>query len=451
MALADYLLASGDATLLDQPLPFHAEPGDAHPPVPVREHVVRALAVVARRTIAGTRLAAYGHGDWNDALQPADPALREHLCSAWTVTLHHRMLRSLAAAWRRLGDAAPAPVAGGGAEAVAGACVEAIAEAEAATALHAEASRFTADANAVLADFQRLLVVDGVVTGYALFEPGAPVDYLLHPRDARTGISLSALPMVHAILDELFTPAQATAHAQLLAGVLQGPDGLRLFDRPLRYRSGPMALFQRGESASYFGREIGLMYMHAHLRWAEALAHLGRADEFLHALQLANPIGLESLVPQAAPRQRNCYYSSSDAAFADRNEAWQHYDRLHRGEVALEGGWRIYSSGAGIAYRLVLQRLLGLTARHDQLGIDPVLCPALDGLVVRLPLYGHPVEVHYRVGAQGHGPLAVALGDEPLALTPGHNRYRMPGVWVAAEPLRQRLAAGATRLDITLG
>jgi len=295
------------------------------------------------------------------------------------------------------------------------------------------------------------LVVDGVVTGYALFEPGAPVDYLLHPRDARTGIGLSALPMVHAILDELFTPEQAAAHARLLAGVLQGPDGLRLFDRPLRYRGGPMALFQRGESASYFGREIGLMYMHAHLRWAEALAHLGRADDFLHALRLANPIGLQALVPQAAPRQRNCYYSSSDAAFADRHDAWAHYDRIHRGEVALEGGWRIYSSGAGIAYRLVLQRLLGLIARQDQLGIDPVLSPALDGLVVRLPLYGHPVDVHYCVGPLGHGPLAVALDGQALALAPGHNRYRTPGVWVDAEPLRQRLAAGAVRLNITLG
>jgi len=63
-----------------------------------------------------------------------------------------------------------------------------------------------------------------------------------------------------------------------------------------------MQLFQRAESSAFFGREIGLMYMHAHLRWAEALAQLGRADDFLHALRLANPIGLHALLPQAAPR-----------------------------------------------------------------------------------------------------------------------------------------------------
>lgn len=420
VALADYLQASGDVGLLDQALPYHAAAGSVPEIEPLADHVARALAVVHRRRIAGTHLSAYGHGDWNDALQPADPAMREHLCSAWTVTLHHRMLRSLSAAWRLAGR-------------------------------HAEAQALGDEAQAVLADFQRLLVVDGVVTGYASFEDGVAVDYLLHPRDARTGIRRSALPMVHAILDGLFTPAQAAAHAALIEAELIGPDGLRLFDRPLHYQGGPMTLFQRGESASYFGREIGLMYMHAHLRWAEVLALLGRADQFLHALQLASPIGLQALVPQAAPRQRNCYCSSSDAAFADRDEASRHYGRIHSGEVALEGGWRIYSSGAGIAYRLVLQRLLGLTAQQQRLGIDPVLSPRLDGLRVTLPLYGHVVDVHYRVGPLGHGPLAVTLDGEALALQPGDNPYRRPGVWVDAACLRERLAVGARRLQITLG
>lgn len=419
VALADYLQASGDVGLLDLPLPYHAAAGSEAEVEPLADHVARALAVVHRRRIAGTHLAAYGHGDWNDALQPADPAMREHLCSAWTVTLHHRMLRSLSAAWRLAGH-------------------------------HAQAQAWGDEAQAVLADFQRLLVVDGVVTGYASFEHGVAVDYLLHPRDARTGIRRSALPMVHAILDGLFTPAQATAHAALIEAELIGPDGLRLFDRPLHYQGGPMTLFQRGESASYFGREIGLMYMHAHLRWAEALALLGRADDFLRALQLANPIGLQALVPQAAPRQRNCYYSSSDAAFADRDEASRHYDRIARGEVALEGGWRIYSSGAGIAYRLVLQRLLGLTAQQQRLGIDPVLSPRLDGLRVTLPLYGHAVAVHYRVGALGHGPSSVTLDGEALTLQAGTNPYRQPGVWVDASGLRERLARGARQLQITL-
>ena len=62
------------------------------------------------------------------------------------------------------------------------------------------------------------------------------------------------------------------------------------------------------------------MYMHAHLRYAEALARYGDAEGFFEALRRATPIGIRSVVPAAAPRQANCYYSSSDAAVADRYE-----------------------------------------------------------------------------------------------------------------------------------
>jgi cellobiose phosphorylase len=306
-------------------------------------------------------------------------------------------------------------------------------------------------AEAVRKDFQRLLIAGGVLAGYASFDVPDRVQLLLHPRDQRTGIRYSALAMVHAIIDELFTPEQAAAHAALIEAELTGPDGLRLFDRPLDYRGGTMQLFQRGESASYFGREIGLMYMHAHLRWAEALAQLGRGEALLHALRLANPIGLEALVPSAAPRQRNCYYSSSDAAFADRYEAQAHYAQVKSGGVALEGGWRVYSSGAGIAWRIVVQRLLGLVTETHRLGIDPVLPPALDGLEVVLPLNGVALRVRYRVGPRGHGPVALRLNRQLLTFERGVNRYRAPGVWVAIDHWRAALRPDDNRLEITIG
>ena len=43
-------------------------------------------------------------------------------------------------------------------------------------------------------------------------------------------------------------------------------------DRPLAYRGGLETIFRRGESAAFFGREIGLMYVHSHLRYAEAIS-----------------------------------------------------------------------------------------------------------------------------------------------------------------------------------
>ena len=81
------------------------------------------------RVIPGTALAAYGHGDWNDSLQPADPAMRERMCSAWTVTLHFQALVSLASVLRAIGRTQ-------------------------------EADRFLSSAEAIRQDFQRLLVVE---------------------------------------------------------------------------------------------------------------------------------------------------------------------------------------------------------------------------------------------------------------------------------------------------
>ena len=427
LALAHYLLASGDGALLDETLPFfdpqreagaprgsvlaHAERGS------VLAHVERALALIDRRVIPGTRLAAYGHGDWNDSLQPADPALAEQLCSAWTVTLHHQMLDTLAQALRHVGRAP-----------------------------------FAAQLEALLPtirdDFQRLLVADGVVAGYARFRSARDVALWLHPSDRETGVRYSLLPMIHGILSNLFTREQALHHVGLIRQHLLAADGAHLFDRPLPYRGGLQRHFQRAETSTFFGREIGLMYMHAHLRWAEALAHLGDGEGAFHALRVANPIGLRDVVPHARLRQANCYASSSDAAFADRYDASERYDAVRAGAVEVEAGWRVYSSGAGIAVRLVRERLLGLRLRHASLGIDPVLPRSLDGLAVRVALpQGRSVALRYRVGARGHGPIGITCNGRAVALDREPHPYRVGGVVMPLHALLE----GDNTIEIELG
>lgn len=390
LGLAQYLIASGDAALLDEVRPFH----DGEPAT-LTSHVERALALIRERVVPGTGLAAYWHGDWNDSLQPADPALRERMCSAWTVTLHHQMLHTLATAFSQIGRSG-------------------------------EAASLVAEAASVRAEFQRLLVQDDVVAGYALFPEQGERELWIHPRDTRTGLRYSLLPMMHAVLDDLFTPAQALRQAELIEQHLKGPDGARLFDAPLPYRGGPPRFFQRAETSTFFGREIGIMYMHAHLRYAQMLAHLGHAEAFLRALTLAHPIALAERVPSASPRQANCYYSSSDAAFPDRYEAQAHYGRALTGEVALDGGWRIYSSGPGIALGLVIGSLLGLRLEHDALVVDPVMPAVLDGLTVQLQLADLRFELTYRIGPRGHG--VERVRDEAGAELPAVRRvhaYRM--------------------------
>jgi CRISPR-associated protein Csx3 len=421
LALGQYLLASGDAALLLQPLPYF----EAGEPETLWQHAQRALALAGARTAGGTALAAYGHGDWNDALQPADPQLREHMCSSWTVTLHHQALCTLSRALREVAH-----------------------QADEATALQAQADR-------VLADFHRLLVIDGEITGYALFKPDGSVEPMLHPRDRATGVRHSLLPMMHAIINDMLSPAQAQSHLALIRTHLSGPDGARLFDKPMDYHGGPQTWFQRAESSSYFGREIGLMYTHAHLRYAEALAHLGEAQAFLDALGLAHPVALHERLAQATRRQANCYYSSSDAAFDDRYQASTHYGRIASGEVALEGGWRVYSSGAGIGLGLVMRQFLGLRQEAATMLLDPVMPAALDGLRVEVQLGDLQLAVRYRVGPKGHGVQRLQLNGRDLPFQRQANPYRVGAAAVSGEDWRQALATAPgtsiNQLQIEMG
>ena len=421
LALGQYLIASNDAGILEEPVRFF-DPGGAEQgeQVTLWQHVLRALDLTQRRVIPGTALAAYGNGDWNDSMQPAAAQMRHQLCSSWTVTLQFQTLSTLARALRGIGRTE-------------------------------HAAGLDARAQAVQRDFQRLLLPDGVLTGYAQFTDDGGTGYLLHPRDQTTGIRYSALGMIHAILEDLLTPEQTREHLVLIRKYLSAPDGVRLFDRPMAYHGGPQRLFQRAETATFFGREIGLMYTHAHLRYAQALAHVGDAQGFFRALCQANPIGIGSIVPRAALRQANCYYSSSDAAFADRYQASEQYARVAQGQIDLEGGWRVYSSGAGIALSLIMRRFLGLHREGELLSLDPVIPAALDGLRVKSHLAGRVIDIEYRIAEPGCGVRQILLNGSPLAFTRAPNPHRSGAALVAMPELLGQLHAADNLLRVDLG
>ena len=409
LALAQYLSASGDATLLDECLPFYHPDGDAAAEnISLWMHVERALDLIQNRVIEGTVLAAYGHGDWNDSLQPAKSDMRERLCSSWTVTLNYQTVTALAAAFRHLGNST-------------------------------YAVRFETMAVEILKQFQEILVVDDVVTGLAYFQNADRPDYLLHPRDATTGLSYSLLPMIHSIINDMFTPAQAEHHLGLIREHLSGPDGAHLFNRPMAYQGGIQVNFQRAETASFFGREIGIMYMHAHIRYCEALARYGDADAFFYALCQLNPIALRELVPSTTLRQANCYYSSTDAAFTDRYEAHEQYGRVNCGEVSLEGGWRVYSSGAGLGVRMIMQCFLGISIEKTSLIIDPIIPKSLDGMIVNLDLAGHSMKIIYQVETKGSGLKAINLNGKDLDFTREENLYRTGAARISMENFERAL------------
>ena len=420
LALGQYLLASDDVGFLSERVPFfHHDPAAAEQGT-IGAHVLRALGVIEASQIPHTSLVAYGHGDWNDSLQPADPAMRERLCSAWTVTLQVQTARTLARGLRRCGASALA-------------------------------SRLETLAERTLVDFQRLLLPGGTLAGFAYFREAWAIDYLLHPSDDTTGIHYRLLPMIHAIINHMLTPAEAERHVALMREHLLAPDGARLFDRPPRYRGGEQRYFQRAETSTNFGREIGIMYTHAHLRYAEAMATWGDAEGFWLALRQAIPIGLRDVVPNARLRQANTYASSSDAAFPDRYVAQDRYEEVRSGRVAVEGGWRTYSSGAGIAFRLIHEGLFGLRRGRATTTIDPVLPKVLDGLALDVSLAGKPVRIEYTVGARGVGPVAVELDGVALRFEREPNPYRPGGAVIATAELARRIKTQGSALTVRLG
>ena len=62
----------------------------------------------------------------------------------------------------------------------------------------------------------------------------------------------------------------------------------------MAYHGGPQKYFQRAESASFFGREIGTHVYPCPPALCEALARYGDAESFFHALCQANPIGIRA-------------------------------------------------------------------------------------------------------------------------------------------------------------
>lgn len=420
LALGEYLEREGDPTVLIETVGFV---GDHGPTAADRVigHVERALRLIETRTVPGSPLPAYGHGDWNDSLQPADPRLAAQMASTWTAVLQVQALRTLALGLQTAG-------------------VE--------PRLRQRAAELADKTENALTE---TLLVDGLLAGYGVFDgDGNREEVLVHPRDRRTGLHYGALPWIHAISAELLGPDEARHHLAVLEDRLLAPDGARLFDAPPPYRGGPMQVFQRAEAATFWGREIGLLYTHAHLRYAEALARVGDASGLLRALCLVNPIGVTDRIAGAQPRQSTCYYSSSDAAFTDRYDAAEHYRRSLTGDVPLQGGWRVYSSGPGLFLRLLVECLLGVTRHGPWLHLDPVLDQSLDGLAATVPLPDRRLELTYHVSAPGFGVASVQVNGRPVTVHPLANRYRAAGGRLALADLGEPVD-GVTQIEIEVG
>lgn len=419
IALSSYIGVTGDSGILDTVLPYYLPAGSPVEESPLREHMERLIKMITDSFIPGTSLVPYGGGDWNDSLQPVSHDLAARMVSSWTVEMNFQAFSQYRHVYELAGEKEKAVALGG-------------------------------ICRRIRDDFNRYLVRDGVVAGYGMVEDDGTFDVLLHPADKMTGIRYSVLPMDRGVISGIFTAEQAEVHQELVEKHLKGPDGARLMDRPLKYRGGIQTIFQRAESSTFFGREIGLMYIHEHIRYAEALAITGKAEGFVRALRQAIPVDYRKVVPCSDYRQSNCYYSSSDVTFKSRYEADERYEEVLSGKMLLKGGWRVYSSGPGIFITLVVSRLLGLRTLSGQLIIDPVLPASMDGMSASLSYDGYPLKLEYRVKKGNHSPRALTLNGKSLEFTAEENPYRKGGAQIPLEKFREVLQKESNTLLIEL-
>ena len=402
IALSNYIKVTGDLKILDETLPYFHEIGIANAEkTPLSEHVDRLINMIVNSFIPGTALVPFGGGDWNDSLQPVSKELAERMISSWTVEMNYQAFTQYQLVYEQTNTK--------------------------------KAKELKRICEQIKADFNKYLIRDGVVAGYGLVEEDRSISLLLHPSDDKTNIRYSLLPMNRGIISEIFTNEQAQQHLDLIEQQLKGPDGARLMNRPLKYKGGIQTLFQRAESSTFFGREIGLMYVHEHIRYAESLARAGRADAFLKALRQANPVAYRDIVPCGDIRQSNCYYSSSDVTFKNRYEADERYEEIKTGKITLKGGWRVYSSGPGIYIGLIVSRLLGLRAEFGNIIVDPVIPPSLDGFSASIDFMGHPATFIYAIKESSFGPKAISINDKPVKFAYEDNKYRQGGAVIPTD------------------
>jgi CRISPR-associated protein Csx3 len=403
-ALCDYIEQTGDFKILEKPLPYtDPESFDfTKEKVSLQEHVKLAVDHIYNHCVEGTALPCYGDGDWNDSLQPANQEMKTHMVSGWTVGLAYQSLSELQKVWKGAGYAD-------------------------------DAEKLATFLERMHNDFQTHILKDGIAAGFVLFN-GDGTTHMLHPSDTDNDISYRLLPTNRSIISELFTPAEKDSHLDLVDAHLKFPDGVRLMDRPPEYTGGKSVHFQRAETASHFGREIGLQYVHAHIRYCEALAKVGRAEELLDGLLATTPVAIKETVPNARPRQANLYFSSSDADVYDRYEAAERMDDLKKGEVGALGGWRLYSSGPGIYIGLVINRLFGIRRSYGRVVLDPVLPKSMDGAELDLDWNGKRVRWVFHVKSQAFDPVKVIVNHTPVEdYQRMENPYRAGGISIDSD------------------
>jgi cyclic beta-1,2-glucan synthetase len=335
-----YLAVTGDATLLDESVPFLdaplLKPGQegsyGKPPNgevgSFYEHCARAIDVSLGLGAHGLPL--IGTHDWNDGMNRIGNEGRGE--SVWLVWFQLAILPDFAGVAESRGDAGRAKV----------------------WREHAEKLRRAAEETAWDGDWYRR----------AYFDDGTP----LGSRE-NVECQIDSLPQTWAVMCGQADPTRAKAAMAAVWERLVSPTDrlIRLFTPPFDVGNP-----NPGYVAGYVPgiRENGGQYTHAATWLVPAFVGLGQADRAVEALALMNPI-LAAATPDLARKYKTEPYVLAGDVYDNPQ---------HRGR----GGWSWYTGSAGWYYRVALESVLGLEVRGDRLAVRPCIPATWTGFTLTL-------------------------------------------------------------------
>lgn len=389
-AISNYLLNTGDTSILQEKVPYISlATGKNTSAETIMQHIEKQLTTIQKSFIKGTHLASYGGGDWDDTLQPANREATKYMVSSWTISLIIQAIETLAS--------------------------------------FVQDSKIKELVSAINKDYQKYFIIDNVPAGFIQIKDN--VTPIVHPSDTVTGIKYRLISFNQGMIAGLFTTEQVNEYLNLIDRYLMYPDGAHLMDTTVKYQGGTPKIFMRAETATNFGREISLNYIHAHIRYLEAMSIIGESERLFKGLKVINPILISENVPNALTRQSNLYFSSSDGNFINRYEADKGFAKLKTNEVQVKGGWRLYSSGPGIYLHQLISNFLGVKALRGCLYLDPVLPKSLDGLLFEYQYQNKKLSITYEI-KKGKGIDYILVNGKKLSINASTNPYRQNGVIV---------------------